>query len=94
MYSGIIGKAKYNILRWKMAGTTLEKGKQIYEYGQPLTALHLITGGKVQVTYPGGSYILNKGDVIGICEIASEVYFLNYITLEDTSILSGSLTLE
>lgn len=71
-----------------MAGTTLEKGKKIYEYGQPLTALHLITGGKVQVTYPGGSYMLGKGDVIGICEVASEVHFLNYVTLEDTSILS------
>lgn len=71
-----------------MAGITLEKGKQIYEYGQPMTALHLITGGTVQVSYPGGSYTLTKGDVAGVCEICSEVHFLSYTTLEDTSILT------
>lgn len=43
-----------------MAGITLEKGKLIYEYGQPMTALHLITGGMVQVSYPGGTYTLTK----------------------------------
>ena len=46
-----------------MAGIVLEKGKTIYSYGQPMTALHLITNGKVDVSYPGGSYTLGKGDV-------------------------------
>lgn len=54
-----------------MAGIVLEKGKTIYSYGQPMTALHLITNGKVDVSYPGGSYTLGKGDVISICEICS-----------------------
>lgn len=71
-----------------MAGITLEKGKQIYNFGQPMTTLHLITAGKVEVSYPGGTYILNKGDVIGVCEICSEVHFLNYTALENTSILT------
>ncbi len=44
-----------------MAGIVLEKGKTIYSYGQPMTALHLITNGKVDVSYPGGSYTLGKG---------------------------------
>ena len=74
-----------------MAGITLEKGKQIYECGQPMTALHLITNGKVDVSYPGGTYTLNKGDVVGICEICSEVHFLSYVTLEETSILTYPL---
>ena len=30
-----------------MAGIILEKGKTIYSYGQPMTALHLITNGRV-----------------------------------------------
>lgn len=71
-----------------MAGITLEKEKRIYRNGQPMTTLHLITKGKVQVQYPGGSYRIGKGDVIGICEICSEVHFLDYITLEDTIILT------
>ncbi len=75
-----------------MAGITLEKGKRIYQSGQPMTALHLLAKGKVQVEYPGGTYQLEKGDVIGICEICSEVHFLGYVALEDTVILTYPLT--
>lgn len=71
-----------------MAGTVLENGKIIYESGQPLTALHLITKGAVQVEYPGGTYLLKKGDVIGICEICSEVHFLGYTATEETTIMT------
>ena len=74
-----------------MAGITIEKGKKIYSYGQPMTALHLITKGSVQVLYPGGSYQLGKGDVIGICEICSEIHFLSYVTTEEVTILTYSL---
>ena len=53
-----------------------------------MTALHLITKGCVQATFPGGTYLLKKGDVIGICEICSEVHFLGYTATEETSILT------
>lgn len=75
-----------------MAGIVLEKGKTVYAQGQPMTALHLISRGKVQVTYPGGEYLLGKGDVIGISEICSEIHFLGYMTLEETSILTYPLS--
>jgi hypothetical protein len=75
-----------------MAGITLEKGKAIYTFGQPMTALHLIVEGKVQVDYPGGSYLIGKGDVIGICEISSEFHFLSYTVLESTTILTYPLS--
>lgn len=71
-----------------MAGITLDKGKKIYQTGQPTTAIHLITKGSVSVEYPGGTYQLNKGDVIGICELCSEVHFLGYTTLAETTLLS------
>ncbi|MCR5755144.1 MAG: hypothetical protein K6G30_10080 [Acetatifactor sp.] len=71
-----------------MNGITLEKGKTIYESGQPLTTLHLITNGKVIVSYPGGSYQLGKGDVIGVCEICFEVHYLKYTVTEETSIVT------
>ena len=74
-----------------MAGITLEKGKTVYKYGQPMTVLHLITNGRVLVTFPGGSYTLGKGDVIGVCEICSEIHFLGYSTLEETNILTYPL---
>ena len=76
-----------------MAGIiNLEKGKQMITCGQPLTAVHLITKGKIQVDYPGGSYLLGKGDVVGIGEVCSEVHFLTYTTCEETSLLSYSLS--
>ncbi len=57
-----------------------------------MTALHLITQGRVLAEYPGGSYQLGSGDVIGICEICSEVHFLGYTTLEDSTILTFPLS--
>lgn len=74
-----------------MAGNILEKGKVIYASGQPMTALHIITKGKVQATYPGGVYTLAGGDVIGICEICSEVHFVDYVALEDVTIMTYPL---
>ncbi len=75
-----------------MAGITLEKGKAIYTYGQPMTALHLITAGEVRADYPGGSYTLSKGDVIGICEICSEIHFMSYTVTETATLLSYPLS--
>lgn len=74
-----------------MAGSNLEKGKKIYSCGQPMTALHIITKGKVRATYPGGAYILTEGDVIGICEICSEVHFVEYATLSDVTVMTYPL---
>lgn len=71
-----------------MAGIVLEKGKVIYTYGQPMTALHLIMSGSVSLVYPGGSTTLSKGDVIGICEICSEIHLLEYRSDEETQILT------
>jgi len=75
-----------------MAGKTYTGGNKILKYGQPVTALLLIAGGKVKECYPGGSVMLSKGDVIGICEICSEFHFLEYETVEDTTILSYPIT--
>lgn len=74
-----------------MAGNTLENGKRIYRSEQPMTALHLITQGSVLAEYPGGTYRLTTGDVIGICEICSEVHFLGYVTSAETTIMTFPL---
>lgn len=74
-----------------MTGITLKKDKEIYTYGQPMTALHIIADGKVRASYPGGSYILGRGDVIGICEICSEAHFISYTVQEDAAIMTYQL---
>ena len=69
----------------------LPRQKTIYKVGQPLTALHLITSGSVRVYSPTGEYLIGKGDMIGICEICSEVHFLGYETVEDVHIMNYPL---
>ncbi len=71
-----------------MAGIDLQKNTVIYQAGQPMTALHLIVSGRVNVSYPGGRYTLGKGDVIGLCEITSEIHYLNYTAAENINILT------
>ncbi len=74
-----------------MAGVDLPSQKMIYKTGQSMTALHLITSGLVRVYYPDGEYLIGKGDVIGICELCSEVHFLSYETMEEVNILTYPL---
>lgn len=75
-----------------MAGVDLPSKTVIYQAGQPMTALHLIVSGRVNVTFPGGSYTLSKGDVIGLTEINSEVHFLNYTTVDNINMLTYPYT--
>lgn len=71
-----------------MPETTVEKGKVIYQNGDPITELHLILKGTVQVEFSGGTYQLKKGDVIGVSEICSEIHFLSYTAIEESAVLT------
>lgn len=55
---------------------------------QAISALHLITKGSVRASYPGGEFYLNKGDVIGVCELAYDSHFISYQAVEDTALAS------
>lgn len=70
-----------------MAGIMIEKSKVICSSEEPMKELYLITGGRVQVQCPGGTYQIGVGDVIGICGITSDVHFLGYTALEDTTLM-------
>lgn len=74
-----------------MAGIIIGKSKPICCFEQPVTALYLITQGRVEVRCPGGSYQIGTGDVAGICEICSEIHFLEYTALEDTTLMTYPL---
>lgn len=75
-----------------MPGIILKKDEKVYTYGQPMTALHLITEGEVSADYPGGSLQLKKGDVIGICELCSEIHFLEYTVSENATLFTYPIT--
>lgn len=67
-----------------MASIQFPQNQTILGKGQSLSHLYLILKGTVKVSFPGGSYTLGKGDVIGGCEIASDVHLFEYLALEDT----------
>lgn len=75
-----------------MAGNIIEKATTIRRREDPVTALYLITRGRVQVQFPGGSYLIGAGDVAGICELCYDVHFLSYTAVEDTAVMAHPLT--
>ncbi len=75
-----------------MAAKEFPMGTLLIQSEQPISALHLITKGSVRAFYPGGEFYLNKGDVIGVCELAYDSYFISYQAVEDTSLASYACT--
>lgn len=56
----------------------ISQGKVIYSAGQKLDSFYLIRKGTVIVTYQGGKYLLQSGDVIGLCEIGNGISGMEY----------------
>lgn len=71
-----------------MAVKEYPAGTQLVQSEQNITALHVIAKGTVRATYPGGVFYLNKGDVIGVCELFFDSYFISYQAEETTSLAS------
>lgn len=67
-----------------MATKAFNKGTVLYETGQTLDCLPVITGGKIRAAFPGGEFILAKGDVVGLLDIYYGTHSCTYETLEDT----------
>lgn len=75
-----------------MAVKEFPAGTQLIQSEQNLTALHVIAKGSVSATYPGGTFYLKKGDVIGVCELFYGSHFISYETEEPTGIASYPCT--
>lgn len=75
-----------------MAVKEFPAGTQLIQSEQNLTALHVIAKGSVRASYPGGTFYLKKGDVIGVCEVFFGSHFITYETEEPTGIASYPCT--
>lgn len=75
-----------------MAVKEFPAGTQLIQSEQNITSLHVIAKGTVRATYPGGVFYLYKGDVIGVCELFFDSYFISYQAEESTSLASYPYT--
>lgn len=75
-----------------MAVKEFPAGTQLIQSEQNLNALHVIAKGSVRVSFPGGTFYLKKGDVIGVCELYYGSHFISYETEEPTGIASYPCT--
>lgn len=75
-----------------MAVKEFPAGTVLIQREQAITALHVITKGSVRASYPGGEFYLSKGDVIGVCELFYDSYFISYQAAEDTALASYACT--
>lgn len=66
----------------------IQQGTVICQSGQPADSIHMIIKGTVRAIYPGGEYFLEKGDVIGLCDLYRENYIFTYTALDDVTIAS------
>lgn len=71
-----------------MAVKEYPAGTQLVQSEQNISALHVIAKGTVRATYPGGVFYLYKGDVIGVCDLFFDSYFISYQAEETTALAS------
>lgn len=67
---------------------TIPKGKVIYQTGQKVDTFYIIRKGQVSVTYPGGCYLLQSGDVVGLGAIGNGVANAEYCVKEELEALN------
>lgn len=65
----------------------IPQGQIIMESGQKIETLYLIVKGTVRAAYSGGKYILNSGDVVGLCGLDQGTAILEYSAEEAVSVI-------
>lgn len=75
-----------------MAVISISKNQFLYKADEPLTKLFLILKGSFSISFPGGTYILEKGEVCGICELGMNLHTTTCKALEDSSLLECSIS--
>ncbi len=70
-----------------MAAISIKKDQFLFHDGDSVNEVYLILTGSFSVSFPGGSYTLSKGEVIGICELTNTSHITACRALADASVL-------
>ena len=75
-----------------MASVVFEKGRYLFESGHPINELYVVLEGSISMSFPGGEYMLAKGDVAGLCELNDTMHFMSCRALEKSTVLTYPIT--
>lgn len=68
------------------------EGTVIYDEAQEITKLYLIANGTVKASFDGGSFILKKGDIVGLADLNFKETFLKYEVVEKLQAMEYNYT--
>ena len=69
-----------------MAAVTFTEGSVIYSKDSPLEHISLIAEGEVEGSFGGHNFIFGKTDILGLCDLASDVHTHTYNAISDGSL--------
>jgi len=71
-----------------MAAGEFTEGSVIYAKGDPLTHIALIAEGEVEGVFGGHTFVFGKTDVLGLCDLMSDVHTHTYTAISDVTLHS------
>lgn len=66
-----------------MAASKFTEGTVIYSKGEPLEHISLIAEGEVEGSFGGHTFLFGKTDVLGLCDLLSDVHTHTYNAISD-----------
>ena len=69
-----------------MTGNTFQEGDVIYRKGTTLDNISLITEGEVEGTFGGHTFLYGETDVLGLCDLTSDVHTHTYTAISDVTL--------
>jgi len=69
-----------------MAATKFMEGDVIYTKNDPFESISLIADGEVEGSFGGHTFLFGKTDVLGICDVLSDVHTHTYTAISDATV--------
>jgi len=69
-----------------MSGNSFNEGAVIYSKGTTLDTIALIADGEVEGLFGGHKFLFGKTDVLGLCNLMSDVHSFTYTALSDVTL--------
>lgn len=75
-----------------MATVSVKQGSYLYNAGQPVKEIYLILKGSFTLSFPGGSYALSTGEIMGIHALYTGLHDMSCRANEDSTVVVLPIT--